>query len=533
MKRGNEIFWSRWLFLPCALWALVVVVPCPLAYCKQHFLKSSDYVYWSNADFWTACLAGVIVGFAWVTITGAIAPSHKRIATCLSSILGCMFAGVLMGEPYDYVNSVFPSQGFKTHAPLYLCVWSGMVGLFVLWLRRKRGDRSVDRNRRPRRVIGLAVLVVSGLAFGIVVVPATVMMWRYSLYHLANQSVVRGSEDEALRTLRRFIKFPLFDLDWTPGKAVVKIPFATRIDENLFGCPSCRGIHSPLFHAVAARGYASLLQQMLVWRQSPDYDNDSGQGVLAAAICSGDTNTVAVVLSHRVTVEGSPNDLGWSPLHVAVIRRAPEALMTMLINAGAPINARTQAGQTPLDVAHIWEPDAISFLVAHGATNATVRVHLVPIPGSEAQFQFEGTPFGIHLPAGFSPVNRIPTPDDNLVWEIQNGDGGSLRFGIGNVPKVSGGTLTTFNGFAAVVSWKEYEWDDGGWSAYGRIDFDSSGTTYADWQQMGKTPHYDAFVDFHLSRRRDLKSIRQALASIVKTTAPGRVTEEGLQRAGE
>jgi hypothetical protein len=193
--------------------------------------------------------------------------------------------------------------------------------------------------------------------------------------------------------------------------------------------------------------------------------------------------------------------------------------MTMLIKAGAPVNALAQSGMTPLDCANIWEPDAIPFLLAHGASNAVVRVHLVPVPGVVSQYRFDGTQFGIRLPLGFSPVNRRQTPQDCSAWEIRTLDRGSLIFAIGKVIQGEG-TETNFNGFAAMASHVEYDWGAGNWSAHGSIVFDSSGHTPEDLQRLGMAPRYDAAVEYMALHRRDLGRIRNALQSLRRITEP-------------
>ncbi len=514
MKTRDEMYWARWLLLPCSLWALLLVVPCALSFIKRYFLQSADYIFWHNADFWVACLTGVTCGLAWVAITGVVAPSRKLATATLSCIPGGLLAWLLIGETYYRVDSGMGSQGFATYAPLHLCWLAGAIGLFFLWRGRRRSSVPDGEKRNPRRVLGVSALVLAGLAFCALVVPSAVMMWRFTLYHAAVHAITKGGEEEALRRVRRLAKMPLFDLDWTPGRILAAIPYAHQIDLEVFGCPSCRGNHTPLFHKAAAQGSASLLRQMLDWRGSPEYFDDDGQGALSAAIRSHDTNTVALLLSYGVKADATNAFFGGS-LHQAVMTRAPSDLMAMLIDAGAHVNALTQTGMTTLDCANIWDPDAISFLLSNGASNVAVRVRLIPVPGVASQFRFEGTPFGIRLPSGFSPVNRLQTPHDCIAWEMRTVDRGSLSFTIGKVTN-GVGTETNLNGFAAVVSHDEYDWKDGTWSAHGNIAFDTSGYTHAELQRLGRTPRYDALIGYMALQRRDLRRIQEAIHSIGK-----------------
>jgi hypothetical protein len=260
---------------------------------------------------------------------------------------------------------------------------------------------------------------------------------------------------------------------------------------------------------------------MLGWRRSPEYCGDEGQGALSAAIRSHDTNTVALLLSYDVKADAT-NALFGGSIHQAVMDRAHSGLMAMLIDSGARVNALTLNGMTPLDFANIWEPDAIPFLLTQGASNVAVRVRLIPVPGVASQFRFEGTQFGIRLPPGFSPVNRLQTPQDCSAWEMRTVDRGSLSFAIGKVTK-GGGTETNLNGFAAVVSHDEHDWRDGTWSAHGNIAFDPSGYTHEDLQRLGRTPRYDAMIGYMALQRRDLRRIQEAIQSI------GRIVEQAHQ----
>ncbi|MBA4388776.1 MAG: hypothetical protein C0404_12400 [Verrucomicrobia bacterium] len=297
MKTRDEIYWARWLLLPCALWAILIGVTCSLAFIKHQFLQSSDYIFWHNADFWISCLTGVICGFAWVAVSGTIVPSHKLPAGVVSCVPGALLAWVLMDDTYYRVESNTALQDFPTYAPFCLCVWSGLVGLFAIWRLGKRAHLSLIQGRRVPRVLRVTVLVFAGFIFCTLVVPSGAMMWRFALYHSALHTITEEGDEKALHALRRLVKVPLFDLDWTPGRVLRMIPFGHRIDMEMFGCPSCRGIHTPLFHIAAARGHKSLLREMLLWRGAPDYCGDNGQGALSAAIRSHDTSTVALILS--------------------------------------------------------------------------------------------------------------------------------------------------------------------------------------------------------------------------------------------
>jgi len=78
------------------------------------------------------------------------------------------------------------------------------------------------------------------------------------------------------------------------------------------------------------------------------YD-DSGQGPLHAAVFAKRSDIAQLLLDHRVPVD-SKDFAENSPLHLAALHHC-DAVIRVLLNAGAAINLKNAEGQTPLRLA--------------------------------------------------------------------------------------------------------------------------------------------------------------------------------------
>jgi len=251
-------------------------------------------------------------------------------------------------------------------------------------------------------------------------------------------------------------------------------------------------------------------------RGTVEYGSDRGYALLHAGIGAGNVAVVDFLLDQGADAAAT-NRFG-STMHNAVMATAPPVVMVRLLEAGAPINAVTRGGLTPLDCAHIWEPSVIPFLRSQGATNAAVRIGLVPVRKEDRLFTFEGTDFGVQLPEGFSPWNRIQTPSDCMAWEVRNAANSSLSFCLGQAVKPTG-THATFKGFTAVASREENDWGSC-WCARAAISFDSSRASHQKQDEADDGAHYDAVLSYRAYSRRDQRALEKALQTFFenKTT---------------
>ena len=83
----------------------------------------------------------------------------------------------------------------------------------------------------------------------------------------------------------------------------------------------------------------------------------------------GHTNAVRWLLGAGADVQArSKNELANQPLHAAAAGQAPVELLTLLLDAGADVNARQHGGFTPIQAtAQNGDLAATELLLAHGA----------------------------------------------------------------------------------------------------------------------------------------------------------------------
>lgn len=506
MIRKDPIYWARWLFLPTALLLLVTLIPCSLAFIKNESLHSSE-LFWNNADFWVPCIGGLLCGVLWMAIVVGVAPTHKLMVGAASFVPGAWLAWLLIGETRFRVGEYMSAFGFDTRTPVFLTWWAGVLGLAAMWFRGKRASANVRPPSFRRGRAAVLALVVSVALFCGLVLPSGYLFAKWTLYHWALRSISADSQSVTLKRIQRLARVPGFDLDWTPGRILSHIPYGFTLDLKTFGCPSCRGIHMTLLQAAARHGHEEVVAWMVRRRGTIEYWHDRGWALLDAGIGSKNVAVVNFLLDKGA--DATATNVFGSVMHRAVIVAAPPAVMTHLLEAGAPINCVMSTGLTPLDCAHIWHPTVIPFLRSHGATNAMVRVSLIPLREEERLFMFEGTDYAIQLPEGFSPWNRVQTPSNCVAWEVRNAANSSLSFSLGRKAKPAG-QPTTFKGFPAVTSSEENDWGTC-WCATTTIAFDASGTPLEEGGKPEKASRYDAILSYQAFNRRDQRVLEKAL----------------------
>jgi ankyrin repeat protein len=82
----------------------------------------------------------------------------------------------------------------------------------------------------------------------------------------------------------------------------------------------------------------------------PEQPRPAGPSAVAAALEAGDAAALKAALAAHPRLdapEGSGRHQGLTPLHIAATGSSSE-IVTMLLNAGAPVDAKTAAGETPL-----------------------------------------------------------------------------------------------------------------------------------------------------------------------------------------
>ena len=71
----------------------------------------------------------------------------------------------------------------------------------------------------------------------------------------------------------------------------------------------------------------------------------------------GDPTVISMLLNAGANPT-VPNEIGWTPLHMAAWGNANSAVISILLDAGADLEAQTQNGRTPLHMAAINNADA-------------------------------------------------------------------------------------------------------------------------------------------------------------------------------
>ncbi len=508
--------WARWFFLPTALLLVVVLLPCALALVKHQWLQSV-HCFWHNADFWVPCTGSLLCGCLWVWTAHTVAPVRKLTVAAVSLLPGAWLAWVLVGEVPLRLGDGFTGPWFTTRTPVYLAWWAGLGTLALLAWRSRRKPVALRAPVTPGRARAVAGLACSILLCGGVTVPAGAQMYRWTLYRTALHAVVERDDSAALRTLERCARWPGFDPEWTPGRVLRFIPHGYALDDALFGCPSCRGIHSPLLEAAARHGCARTVAALLARRGGVAYGGDRGASLLLAAVQAGSPAVLDLLLEHGADASAT-NTLG-SLMHMggfmhlaAMTQDVPAAVLERLLRAGAPINRVSRSGLTPLDCAHIWNPGAIPYLRAHGATNAAVRQGLTPWREAERLYRFAGTPFGLRLPEGFAPWNRLQTPTNSLAWEVRNDANSSLRFRLG--PPCRGeGTNGLMRGLPVLIAREERDWGHC-WCAEVAVYFDSTAAQHATNPPPDAVPHYDAILGYKAFNRHDRIALERAIGTL-------------------
>jgi hypothetical protein len=379
MNIARPMYWARWLLLPTALLAVVIVIPFACAWFKEFASNSCALEYWYWEPFWFDVSVSMACAMAWVLVVVGIAPSRRLLIAAASIFPGAWLAWFIIGESTLRVEGVGIGSFYATRVPTYLAWWMALATVAALWLLSKHRKQRTVTCIPGSRVVGFGTLALATVLFSVVVLPATLVFWQFTVYYGTQRMIEKGDEGETVRRVIRLHRIPLYDLDWTLPRAIARVPFAYKAYCTLVCCPTCKGHWLTPFLLAARHGKVNLLDKIVELRGSVEYGGDKGATVLNQALISKNPDVVRHLLSEGADVRAEMQLPAGSALHRAVLMDSPPAVIEVLREAGGDLNAIDLRGWTPLDWARVWNTNAVPFLLSIGARGGTNHTAELPV----------------------------------------------------------------------------------------------------------------------------------------------------------
>jgi hypothetical protein len=316
---------------------------------------------------------------AWVLVVVGIAPSRRLLIAAASIFPGAWLAWFIIGESTLRVEGVGIGSFYATRVPTYLAWWMALATVAALWLLSKHRKQRTVTCIPGSRVVGFGTLALATVLFSVVVLPATLVFWQFTVYYGTQRMIEKGDEGETVRRVIRLHRIPLYDLDWTLPRAIARVPFAYKAYCTLVCCPTCKGHWLTPFLLAARHGKVNLLDKIVELRGSVEYGGDKGATVLNQALISKNPDVVRHLLSEGADVRAEMQLPAGSALHRAVLMDSPPAVIEVLREAGGDLNAIDLRGWTPLDWARVWNTNAVPFLLSIGARGGTNHTAELPV----------------------------------------------------------------------------------------------------------------------------------------------------------
>jgi ankyrin repeat protein len=137
----------------------------------------------------------------------------------------------------------------------------------------------------------------------------------------------------------------------TPFLEAVEAGFPETVERlyNLGANPAVRNLRgdTPLHKAVALNR-TDLAVLLLGWGVSIHARNSQGKTPFEMALVTSPRMVATLLTKDRLSM---PDDDGNTPLHIAVLQKAPEEMIRAIIDLGAGLSASDSSGRTPLRIA--------------------------------------------------------------------------------------------------------------------------------------------------------------------------------------
>ena len=227
----------------------------------------------------------------------------------------------------------------------------------------------------------------------------------------------------------RFGSTPLELAAWRGKKDVVDL-----LLENGAKIPELGEKWYIILHMASSEGLDHLFARLA--EKSRDLKGAAGEGLIYSAAAGGSASIIGSLIEKGFE-PGRPDRFGWTPLHYAARDGRTEAAR-ILLEKGAPLNARSTMGQTAYNVAQERKADAVASLLAgKGADTSAIAFPALtgdylgqkPPEGKAELFGLGiiSSIWGLHSTAIFSPDgNEVYWAPMIMSPGVQYSEGGLL-----------------------------------------------------------------------------------------------------------
>src|SRR5687768_10565206 len=108
----------------------------------------------------------------------------------------------------------------------------------------------------------LLIVVSAGLLGGAGIALYSVV-WRHATYHSIGDLIDSSRDADAARAIKQASKTRWFEADWPPQGAMPSWRSLHKLDQELFGCPTCRGHGRRLLGSAARWAQKEALKALL------------------------------------------------------------------------------------------------------------------------------------------------------------------------------------------------------------------------------------------------------------------------------